>query len=97
MTSARAIDEATLKKLYDFNTAFVDSAVGSKRKADMSAAEKWGGEELCIMLQPLYLIVFLCLLRFDEALWIQWSWIELEKIQNPSGKWIHQIKLMLPF
>jgi integrase len=97
VTSARAIDEETLKKLYDFNLAYTDSPAGSKRKAEMTEAEKWGGEEVRTMLQPLYLIAFLCLLRFDEALRIQWSWIKLEKIQNPSGKWMHMIRLEMPF
>lgn len=76
---------------------FTDSDIGSKRKAQLSDSEKWGGEEVRTMLQPLYLIAFLCLLRFDEALRIQWNWIELEKVENPSGKMLHQLKLMLPF
>jgi hypothetical protein len=44
VTSARAIDEATLKKLYDFNMNFTDSP--QKRKADADEAEKWGGREV---------------------------------------------------
>lgn len=75
---------------------FTDS-VGSKRKADMDEAEQWGGREIRVMLQVMYLISFLCLLRFDEALRIQWSWIQLDKVQNASGEWVHRITLLLPF
>lgn len=95
VTSARAIDEETIHKLYDFNMSFHDSS--SSRKADMDEIEQWGGREVRLQLQTLYLLSFLCLLRFDEALRIEWSWIRMTKIQNPSGKWIHQIEIQLPF
>jgi hypothetical protein len=91
VTSARAIDEATLKKLYDFNMNFTDSP--QKRKADADEAEKWGGREVRLQLQLIYIITFLCLLRFDEALRIEWSWITMDKIQNSKGEWVHCITL----
>jgi hypothetical protein len=95
VTSARAIDEATLKKLYDFNMNFIDNP--QKRKADADEAEKWGGCEVRLQLQLIYIIAFLCLLRFDEALRIEWSWITMDKIQNSKGEWVHRVTLRLPF
>lgn len=51
----------------------------------------WGGGRLRLMLQSIYIIAFLCLLRFDEVLKIQAH--HLEVIDEGQG----QIKLTLPF
>jgi hypothetical protein len=51
----------------------------------------WGGGKLRLMLQSIYIISFLCLLRFDECLKIQAH--HLEVIDEGEG----QIKLTLPF
>ena len=45
------------------------------------------------MLSLLYVISFLCLLRYDEALRIQWDWVTLEVL--PDGT--HRLKLSLPY
>ena len=51
----------------------------------------WGGERLRLMLQCIYTIAFLCLLRFDEVLKIQAH--HLEVVDEGRG----EIKLTLPF
>jgi hypothetical protein len=51
----------------------------------------WGGGRLRLMLQCIYNIAFLCLLRFDEVLKIQHH--HLEVIDEVRG----EIKLTLPF
>ena len=51
----------------------------------------WGGGRLRLMLQCIYTIAFLCLLRFDEVLKIQAH--HLEVIDEAKG----EIKLTLPF
>lgn len=84
VTSANAIDEETLKALYEYNMNRGEEPVPVTRKrknldnADTEGNQKaepvppWGGKELWSMLQPLYLISFLCPLRYDDALRIQW-------------------------
>ena len=52
---------------------------------------EWGGPRLCMMLQCIYTIAFLCLLRFDEVLQIQLK--DIEVIDKLKG----YIKLTLPF
>ena len=51
----------------------------------------WGGGRLRLMLHCIYLIAFLCLLRFDEVLKIQAH--HLEVVDEGKG----EIKLTLPF
>jgi len=53
--------------------------------------QQWGGAKLRIMLQCIYAIAFLCLLRFDEVLRIELKDIEI--IDKQRG----EIKLTLPF
>lgn len=89
------MNEETLKKLYEYNINFTDVGKSRKRKADDD--DLWGGREVRLQLTTLYILSFLCLLRFDEALRIEWSWIQLDKIQSKSGKEIHRITLLLPF
>ena len=51
----------------------------------------WGGDRLRMMLQCIYTIAFLCLLRFDEVLRIELKDIEvMDKLKG-------HIKLTLPF
>lgn len=91
-TSARAIDVDVLKRLYEFNTTFEDEsgAIGRKRKAEHP--ENWGGASIRVMLTLIYLVAFLCLLRFDEVLRIQWDWIVPEEYKGRR-----RLKLTLPF
>ena len=56
-----------------------------------SEDQQWGGARLRIMLQCIYAIAFLCLLRFDEVLRIELK--DIEVIDKLKG----HIKLTLPF
>jgi hypothetical protein len=53
--------------------------------------DHWGGGRLRLMLQCIYIIAFVCLLRFDEVLKIQAH--HLEVVDEVKG----EIKLTLPF
>ncbi|KAG2368461.1 hypothetical protein BDR07DRAFT_1448301 [Suillus spraguei] len=90
VTSARAMDEPTLKELWVFNCAAErneDVRISRKRKAEHP--EDWGGFLIRMMLYLLYLVSFLCLLRFDEALRITWHDVSFQ-VKDPllKGHWI---------
>ncbi len=76
-------------KLFDFNNNFQVFRLGET--PCVSNDHAWGGGRLRLMLQCIYSIAFLCLLRFDEVLKIQAH--HLEVIDEVKG----EIKLMLPF
>jgi hypothetical protein len=61
------------------------------RHLDISEHPEWGGAKLRMMLQCIYTIAFLCLLRFDEVLRIHMK--DIEVIDKVKG----HIKLVLPF
>ncbi|KAF8131341.1 hypothetical protein K438DRAFT_1557471 [Mycena galopus ATCC 62051] len=91
-TSARAITEETLGRLYEFNNqpAFAEIkeyAAGSRSQP--KGPHDWGGSRVRRLLTLAYVLSFLCLLRFNEVL----------KIQIHDIEWISPtcIKLMLPF
>ncbi|PBK62315.1 hypothetical protein ARMSODRAFT_895720 [Armillaria solidipes] len=95
VTSARAIDEPILKLLYEFNTQIPRDdpdaePMSKKRKAEHP--EHWAGSGIRAQLQLLYILAFLCLLRFDEALRIQWHWVSVETYQG-----MRRLKIELPF
>ncbi|KAF7980505.1 hypothetical protein HWV62_38014 [Athelia sp. TMB] len=92
VTSARAMDEHVLKQLYTFNMAYQDDEGPISRKRKAGEDTPWGGSSLRMMLQLIYILAFLCLLRFDEVLNIQWSWVTLD---THNGR--HRIKLALPY
>ncbi|KAG6373557.1 hypothetical protein JVT61DRAFT_6200 [Boletus reticuloceps] len=69
ITSAHAMDMATMKQLYDFVGSVKPKEYGptpQKRKAENPS--EWAGQRIRRMLYLLYLVSMLCLLRFDEAL-----------------------------
>lgn len=84
-----------LKKLYDFN--FNIPVYGLGEAPEMPAGilvhddHSWGGGRLRLMLQCIYTIAFLCLLRFDEVLKIEAH--HLEVMDEATG----EVKLTLPF
>lgn len=71
-TSARAITHQDLKALHSFNESYRKEHPVSAvpRRNDPTA---WGNGNTRCMLHLLYLVSFWCLLRYDEALNIQWS------------------------
>jgi hypothetical protein len=78
-----------IKKLYDFNHSFPIYRLGEAPVVWND--NTWGGGRLRLMIQCVYTIAFLCLLRFDEVLKIQAH--HLEVIDEGRG----EIKLTLPF
>ncbi|KAI0656203.1 hypothetical protein C8Q70DRAFT_1046854 [Cubamyces menziesii] len=94
VTSARAIDEETMKKLWDFNRRFPQQAElnVNSRKRKQENPELWAGYKVRQMLQTLYTVSMLCLLRYDEALRIMWS--DIEFLEH-DGTCV--VKLSLPF
>ncbi|KAG1846025.1 hypothetical protein F4604DRAFT_1884214 [Suillus subluteus] len=90
VTSAHAMDEPTLKELWVFNCAAKRNEhvrISRKRKAEHP--EDWGGFLIQMMLYLLYLVSFLCLLHFDEALRITWHDVSFQ-VKDPllKGHWI---------
>src|SRR5204862_4191035 len=65
--------------------------MGRQRHFENSESLLWGGARLRLMLQCIYTIAFLCLLRFDEVLKIEAH--HLEVIDEATG----EIKLILLF
>ncbi|KAJ7648509.1 DNA breaking-rejoining enzyme [Mycena rosella] len=91
-TSARAITQETLRKVYDFNhqpevAEIKEYAAGSRKQ--MKGPHEWGGGRARRLLHLAYVLAFLCLLRFDEVL----------KIQMQDIEWVSEtcIKLTLPY
>ncbi|KIK77444.1 hypothetical protein PAXRUDRAFT_36788 [Paxillus rubicundulus Ve08.2h10] len=74
VTSAQAMDEVTMKQLFDFASMTKSKEYGptlQKCKAENPA--EWAGLQVQMMLYLLYLVLMLCLLHFDEALQITWA------------------------
>lgn len=86
------MNEDVIKQLYNFNMAYEDKPGPNTRKSKTGEDLPWGGGSLRMMLQLIYILAFLCLLRFDEVLKIQWSWVTLD---THNGR--HRIKLALPY
>jgi len=85
-----------LKQLYDFNYNFPIYRLGDAPHFDVHTADpyndySWGGGHMRLMLQYIYTIAFLCLLRFDEVLKIQAHYLEV--MNEATG----EIKLIFPF
>ncbi|KAF7983643.1 hypothetical protein HWV62_20590 [Athelia sp. TMB] len=80
VTSARAMDEPTMKKLYTFNKTFDPNEEHTlqPRKRKQEDQHCWAGYGLRLMLMLLYCVSMLCLLRYDEALKITWADVSFE-------------------
>jgi hypothetical protein len=88
--SARSIVEKDMLDLYQINNGMeVKDWNPDYRKGD--ELQNWGGPVQRLMMQAIYTISFLCLLRFDEVLKIQHHHIEV--IDSIEG----HIQLTLPF
>ena len=95
VTSARAIDEQTMRELYEYNINFVDEDFGptsKKRKAE--APQNWAGSTVRLMLQLMFNTAMLVLLRFEEVLRITWNDVEF---QYYHPRRLRRVRLMLPF
>ncbi|KAJ7352232.1 hypothetical protein DFH08DRAFT_805507 [Mycena albidolilacea] len=96
VTSACAMDEPTMKKLWTYNTGFpVESSTSyglTSKKRKQEHPEDWAGHSIRMMLQLLYIVLMLCLLRYDEALRITWQDVTFDM---ETG--VLRIRLDLPF
>ncbi|KAG1889055.1 uncharacterized protein F5891DRAFT_1131871 [Suillus fuscotomentosus] len=93
--SARVMDEPTMKRLWEFAWSTDRKEFGPisrKRKAENPS--EWAGFLLREMLYLLYLLSMLCLLRYDEALWITWADVTFQVSYQPAQ---FRVKLELPF
>lgn len=87
------MDMTTMQKLYEFNMGMPPTEytpISRKRKAEHP--EDWAGHTVRMMLQLLYVVSMLCLLRYDEALRIHWSDVEFQKLPDGSRR----VKISLP-
>ncbi|KAI3619620.1 DNA breaking-rejoining enzyme [Moniliophthora roreri] len=94
--SARAITLDIIGHMYDFNRKSenfdIKPVIAQKRNKDEKNPDQWGGPRLCRLMQFIYCISFVCLLRIDEALKINFDYIEY--VSETDGK---LLKLTLPF
>jgi integrase len=90
------MDEPTMKKLWTYNTGFpVESSTSygsTSKKRKQEHPEDWAGHSIRMMLQLLYIVSMLCLLRYDEALRITWQDVTFDM---ETG--VLRIRLDLPF
>ncbi|KAJ7651100.1 DNA breaking-rejoining enzyme [Roridomyces roridus] len=73
-TSARAITPEILEELYHYNNQEHIKNIqplGPRSRKSPANPDDWCGRRTRVMLYAVYIISFLCLLRFDEALKIQ--------------------------
>ncbi|KAJ7931805.1 hypothetical protein B0H13DRAFT_1593881, partial [Mycena leptocephala] len=68
---------ADYEKLWTYNTQFpVESSTSygsTSKKRKQEHPEDWAGHSFRMMIQLLYIVSMLCLLRYDEALRITWQ------------------------
>ncbi|KAH9842309.1 uncharacterized protein C8Q71DRAFT_852879 [Rhodofomes roseus] len=82
------------EELWEFNIKYsTDRRRTTSRKRKAEHPEDWAGYRVRQMLQLLYIVSMLCLLRFDEALRIMWT--DITMFVNDDG--IHCVRLDLPF
>ncbi|KAG2030592.1 hypothetical protein BDR03DRAFT_877986 [Suillus americanus] len=94
--SARAMDEPTMKRLWEFAWSTDRKEFGPilhKRKAENQS--ELAGFLLHTMLYLLYLLSMLCLLRYDKALQITWADVTFQ-LELPFRK-THQYGGIAPF
>lgn len=83
-----------MKKLWNYNMSFPADDYGpTSRKHKYEHPEDWGGSIVRVMLQLLYLVSMLCLLRYDEALHIMWCDVYFETLADGAQR----VRLELPF
>lgn len=94
VTSARAIDHHTMKLLWEHNLSFPrDTETRPQKRKNLGEHEQgWAGYQTRQMLQLLYTVSMLCLLRYDEALRIMWSDVDFIMLKGQPV-----VKLNLPF
>ena len=90
-TSVRSITTKQLKALHEYNAQFTVKNIAAQKNCVIGENSSWAGGRKRRMLQAIYTLAFLCLLRFDEVLKIQMH--QLKVIDRSQG----HFKLTLPF
>lgn len=88
---------STLRKMTEHNSSFIDAPAGTnprKRGQPDDDPSRWANRSTRLTLNLVYIVSFLCLLRFEEALRIQWHWITLE---GPDEDGKYRLRIDLPF
>lgn len=94
--SARAITHPTIRKLVEHNRKDEYKQLDSDPPSQKRKASKWqAGHRLRAQLNLMYILMFLCLLRYDEVLHIEWRMVEVEEDPQRPGRSI--LRLQLPF
>ncbi|KAG6826038.1 hypothetical protein H0H92_001351 [Tricholoma furcatifolium] len=92
-TSARAITSDVIRKMYIFNNCdrrnVIKAFTGPVPRGTKSL-HNWGGARTRLLLQAVYTLAFMCMLRFDEVLKIQAHHIKIDCEKNI-------VQLSLPF
>ena len=91
MTSARAMDEAMMKQLWEFACSTPRQEYGpTTRKQKAENPAEWAGFVIRKMLHLLYLVSMTCLLRYDEALRITWTDVVFQvKDSSMENHWLN--------
>ena len=71
-----------MRRLYEYNLSFFQGPHVLSSRASDEDITGWGGPRVRLMLQTLYIVAFLCLLRFDEALSMTWDNVHFEHWEN---------------
>lgn len=86
VTSARAMNEMTMKALWQFVAGTEQEEAGPlSRKRKAEDPTEWTGLNIRRMLYLLYLVSMLCLLRYDEALHITWADVTFQVRDSATG------------
>ncbi|KIP01683.1 hypothetical protein PHLGIDRAFT_505418 [Phlebiopsis gigantea 11061_1 CR5-6] len=92
VTSARAMEESVMRSLYTFNHRFPEMEFSRQSRKNKDFTH-WAGRNVRMMLLLLYILAFMCLLRYDEALHIMWSDLVLSHVHGD----IWRLEVRLPF
>ncbi|THH15859.1 hypothetical protein EUX98_g9395 [Antrodiella citrinella] len=91
VTSAQAVNESNMKALSEYNKNVPrdeEITAGSHKEPD-----NWGGWRVRVMLNAIYTISMLCLLRFGEVLNLMWEDVKLETLDD--GRVRLEIRLLV--
>lgn len=91
------MEEPVMKSLYEFNTRFPEREF-SRQARQTKDPTQWAGKGIRCMLMLLYILAFMCLLRYDEALRIRWSDLILTgPLGHSNGRPYYRLEVNLPF
>lgn len=81
-----------MRSLFTYNQEF-PKAEFSRQSRQAKDSTQWAGRNVRTMLWFLYLLAFLCLLRYDEALHIRWQDLIFTRVRED----VWRLEVRLPF